>query len=112
MPKYRVRSGKTFGPGGRFPAGTVLELTEAEFRGFEDKLERVHKATLPGLVNEVLDQPIGLRNELGAEIPEDMKLLTQEEPPVSTETPEPDEEEPPATKPTKPKTQRRKSGEG
>jgi hypothetical protein len=109
MPKYRVRSGKTFGPGGRFPAGTVLELTEAEATPFKDKLARVTDNAPVGLVNEVLDQPIGLRNELGAEVPEDMKLLPQEEPPVSTETAKAEPE--PAAKP-KPRTQRKKSGEG
>jgi len=106
MPKYRVRSGKTFGPGGRFPAGTVLELTEAEARGFEDKLKLVAEGTQIGLINDVLDQPIGLRNELGTEVPEELKILPPEEP-VSTETPE----EEPAPKP-KPRTQRKKSGEG
>ena len=108
--KFRVKPGKSFGPGGRFPAGTVLELTEAEAKGFEDKLERVVEGTQIGLINEVLDQPIGLRNELGAEVPEELKILPPEEP-VSTETEEPGEHEKPTAKP-KPRTQRKKAGEG
>jgi hypothetical protein len=38
---YRVRPGYTFGQFDQHPAGTLVELTEAEALGFLDKLEPV-----------------------------------------------------------------------
>ena len=99
MPKYRVKPGKTFGAGGRYPAGSVVELTEVEAKGFLDKLEPVANDATVGLVNEVLDQPVGLKNELGAEVPEDLKIMPQDEP-VTAVTPAPEK--------PKPRTQRRR----
>lgn len=80
MPNYRVRTGKTFGPGGRFPAGTILELTEAEAKGFEDKLERAADTALPGSMQEVVpDEPVQFKNELSVEVPDDLKLMPKKE---------------------------------
>lgn len=112
MTKYRVKAGKSFGPGGRYPAGTVLELTEAEAQGFKDKLERVADSAPVGLINEIKpDEPVGLKNELGAEVPEELKILPQEKqeqpPAVSAET----QSQSPEPK-SKPRTQRKKAAEG
>ncbi len=39
MPKVRVKDGCTYGAGGKYPAGTVLQVTDAEVVSFGDKLE-------------------------------------------------------------------------
>ena len=44
MPTYRVRPGFIHGAFDQYPAGAVLELTEAEAGGLLDKLERVPDA--------------------------------------------------------------------
>lgn len=45
MPTVRVKEGLSYGAGGKYPAGTVLEVTEAEVEAFGDKLEPVVEAT-------------------------------------------------------------------
>ena len=67
MPKYRVKAGRTFGPGGTIKAGEFVELTEIEAAGFLDKLELVGLAVTP-LVPE-------LQNELKAFVPEELKIM-------------------------------------
>jgi len=67
MPKYRVKAGRTFGPGGTIKAGEEVELTEIEAAGFLDKLELVGLAVTP-LVP-------GLRNDLDAVVPEELKIM-------------------------------------
>jgi hypothetical protein len=41
MPKYRVKPGMRHGAGNQYGPGDEVELTEAEARGFLDKLELV-----------------------------------------------------------------------
>lgn len=116
MPKYRVKTGKSFGPGGRYPAGTILELTEAEARGVEDKLERVEDTALPGSTREIVpDEPIQFRNDLGVEVPPDLKLMLDEEPEEFHLEEKAEPEEKPAPKPKaarKTTTHRKKDTEG
>ncbi len=101
MPNYRVKTGKTFGPGGRYPAGTILELTEAEAKGFEDKLERAADTALPGSTQEIVpDEPVQFKNELNVEVPDDLKLL-HEEPKDEAEEKDEELEEKLASKPRK-----------
>ena len=63
--KYVVKTGRFFGVG-RLPAGTEVELTEAEASGFADLLEPVDRK-----------RRIPLKNELGAEVPEDLKIFKE-----------------------------------
>jgi len=37
--KYRVKEGKVFGAEDQFKPGDIVELTDAEYFGMEDKLE-------------------------------------------------------------------------
>ena len=37
--KAKVKDGVTYGAGGKYPAGTVLDVTQAELDAFGDKLE-------------------------------------------------------------------------
>ena len=39
--KYKVKEGQTFGANNEYSEGDIVELTEAEAAGFEDKLEPV-----------------------------------------------------------------------
>src|SRR5687767_388073 len=76
MPKYRVKQGKKFGSGGQYPAGTILELTEAEAKGFMDKLEPAPNDALVGSTQEVVPhEELQFKNELGVEVPDDLKLM-------------------------------------
>jgi hypothetical protein len=45
MAKYRVKPSRTFGPGGVFKAGAIVELDEKDAAPFADKLEPVGKNT-------------------------------------------------------------------
>lgn len=76
MPKYRVKQGKKFGSGGQYPAGTILELTEAEAKGFKDKLELAPDDALVGSTQEVVPhEDLQFKNELNAEVPEELKIM-------------------------------------
>lgn len=63
--KYVVKAGHTFGVDS-LPAGSEVELTEREASGFADLLEPVDRK-----------HPIPLKNELGAEVPEDLKIFKE-----------------------------------
>ena len=110
MPKYRVRQGKKFGPGGRFPAGTILEMSEREAKPFLDILEPAPSSALVGSTQEVVShEELGLKNELGAEVPDDLKIMpgviNLDEDTSAAEPSEDTEEE--EEKPQAPKPQRR-----
>lgn len=76
MPKYRVKQGKKFGPGGRYPAGTILEMSEREAKPFADILEPAPDSALVGSKQEVVPhEPLQFKNELGVEVPEDLKMM-------------------------------------
>ncbi len=105
MPDYKVKPGKSFGPGGCYPAGTILELTKVEAEGFLDKLERVTTVTP---VPQPQPAPVGLQNELGAHVPDELKILPAVEEPAQAPAPEP--EQAPARS-SKSKTQRKKATE-
>lgn len=74
--KYRVKKGKKFGSGGQFTAGMIIELSEEEASGFLDKLEPAPDNALVGSTQEVVphEEP-GFKNELDAEVPEDLKIM-------------------------------------
>jgi hypothetical protein len=57
MAQYRVKPGFTFGWDDRHGAGAVVELTEAEARGFLDKLELVEAPAAPAQDEEPGDEP-------------------------------------------------------
>lgn len=113
MPKYRVKQGKKFGSGGQFPAGTILELTEEEASGFMDKLEPALDSALVGSTQEVVPhEDLQFKNELGVEVPEELKLMPgtlsaeDESDDEIAEESEPAEEEPAVA----PKTTHRSAG--
>ena len=96
--KFRVKPGVTFGPAGKYKAGTVVELTAAEAQGFEDKL-------IP-LGSPSAARDIDLKNELDMEIDDEMKLLPDTD---DTEKESGDEFTIQAPEPAKPKTQRKRT---
>jgi hypothetical protein len=67
MPTDQVKPNRTFGAGGKYKAGDRLQLSEEEAKPFLDKLELVSQA------------PVGLQNELGVKVPDDLKLMPGEE---------------------------------
>ena len=76
MPKYRVRQGKRFGPGGRFTAGSILEMSEREAQPFADILEPAQDNALVGSTQAVVPhEDLNFENELEVEVPEDLKLM-------------------------------------
>lgn len=54
MAQYRVRPGFYFGGVDQYGPGTIIALTDAEAKGFSDKLER-----LPDAPTETGDAPTG-----------------------------------------------------
>lgn len=107
MPKYRVKQGQKFGPGGRYPAGTILELSEREAKPFADKLERVEDTALAGSTRAVVPhEDPQFQNELGVEVPEDLKIMpgTVNDPDLDVE----DKDEPEAEVPEEPAARRQR----
>lgn len=75
MPTYQVKPGRTFGAGGKYKPGDRVQLTEEEAKPFLDKLQ---------LISEQADSTplapvVGLRNDLGVKVPDDLKLMPGEE---------------------------------
>lgn len=71
---YRVRDGKTFGPAGMYKAGMTIEMEEADAAPFLDKLQPMEQ------VQADVNPPVpSVRNDLNAVIPEELKLLPEEE---------------------------------
>ena len=55
MPWVRVKDGLTYGMGGKYPGGSVIEVTDDEIAAFGDKLEPAEEPTLDqGSDEEVL----------------------------------------------------------
>lgn len=109
MPKYRVRQGKKFGPGGRYTAGMILEMSEREATPFLDILEPAADSALVGSKQAVVPhEGLQFQNELGVEVPDDLKII-----PGEFNTPDEDleEEEDESPKP-KAKTKSRSTRKG
>lgn len=70
---YRVREGRTFGASGQYAPGDVVRLEEKEADAFLDKLRLVDEP-----LEGVPPAPSELKNDLGAVIPEDLKLTSEE----------------------------------
>lgn len=115
MPTYRVKQGKKFGPGGRYPAGTILELSEKEATPFLDILEPAPGALAGSTQAVVPHETPQFENVMGVEVPDDLKIMpgimnTPDEDAALEEQPE---ESPPPSKPkAKPKSTRKGSHEG
>lgn len=71
---YRVKPRVTFGPAGMYKPGDLVELEESEAEGFKDKLELADKKQG---AKTLLPVP-SLKNDLNVEIPEELKLLSEE----------------------------------
>lgn len=72
---YRVKPGFKFGPGDVYKAGALVEIEESEAAPFLDKLDLVETIEVPAKTQGV---PPELKNELGAKVPDDLKLIQPE----------------------------------
>jgi hypothetical protein len=72
---YRVKDNASFGPGGMYKAGAEIQLEESEATPFLDKIELVTPAeSIPPAIPP-------LKNELGAKIPDELKLIPDDDAP-------------------------------
>lgn len=96
---YRVKPHAVFGPENQYREGQIVELTPEEAKPFLDKLELVggEDAPLPS------DLP-PISNELGAEVPDDLKLQSDG---IRLQDEELLDPEPEETKPAKPESARK-----
>ena len=77
---YRVRENRTFGAFGQFGPGAIVRLDEREAASFLDKLR------LADDQESVPPAPAELHNDLGIQIPDDLKLIQPDETQPEEET--------------------------
>lgn len=74
--KVKVKDGVKYGVGGKYAAGTVLEVTEAELSAFQDKLEPLATANWPELVAFESPEPTEAAKKFAAENGVDLTAIT------------------------------------